>query len=184
MVCVSENAVADFSFTPDSTTVFDPSFDFTNFSSNADNYLWLFGDGGSSTETNPSYEYEANPNAYEVCLIAYTSEGCNDTICKSVIINDEFLLYVPNAFTPDGDIHNNDFGPVISGHIPESFEFLIFDRWGQLIFQSNHLNDRWNGTYINSGEMAKTDVYVWLLRVKSQTSKGTKEFRGHVTLLR
>ncbi len=183
MVCVSDNAVADFSFTPDSTTIFDPHFEFTNHSQNADSYLWTFGDGANSTDVDPSHTYEANPFVHEVCLIAYTVDGCNDTICKPVTINDEFLIYVPNAFTPDDDLFNNDFGPVISGHIPESYEFYIFDRWGLIIFESHNLNVRWNGTD-PSGVLAKTDVYVWKIKVKSAITGEEKEYVGHVTLLK
>ncbi len=183
MVCVSENAVADFDFTPDSTTIFDPHFEFTNLSQNADSYLWTFGDGANSTDVDPSHTYEAIPFEHEVCLIAYTVDGCNDTICKPVKINDEFLIYVPNAFTPDDDQFNNDFGPVISGHIPESYEFYIFDRWGQIIFESHNLNVRWDGRD-PSGVIAKTDVYVWKIKVKSAISGEEKEYVGHVTLLK
>ena len=83
-----------------------PTIDFDNLSSNADLYNWTFDVGGledQSTVENPQYTFpNANPGTYEVCLEAITLEGCADVICQNVVIDEEFLIYVPNAFTPGG----------------------------------------------------------------------------------
>ncbi|MCH2259008.1 MAG: PKD domain-containing protein, partial [Alteromonas sp.] len=184
MVCVFENAVANFSIAPTETNIFDPNFTFTNESSNADSYAWDFGDGSTSSDNVliVDHTYPADPGVFNVCLIAETVNQCNDTICQPVTINDEFLIYVPNSFTPDGDGINDLFVPVINGLEPDSYELLIFDRWGQIVFESRSLTDNWNGKV--NGFDEKTDVYVWKIRVASSVSGEEKTYHGHVSVLK
>lgn len=183
MVCTYEYAIADFSFAPESPSVFNPEVDFTNLSQNATSYEWIISDLDTLTGTSPSYEFpDVDDQTYPVCLIAYQANGCNDTTCQDVTINGEFLLYVPNAFTPDGDEHNNTFYPVISGYEEGTFTMWIFNRWGEMIYQANDPSQVWDGTYKN--QFAKQDVYVWKIQVNPRGSNEKKQFVGHVTLLR
>ena len=119
---------------------------------------------------------------YEVCLTVETLNGCVDTHCDTINVRDEFVVYVPNAFSPDGDGDNDVFIPVLAGFDVESYEFLIFDRWGELIFESRHSNVGWDGSV--GGYDPKPDVYVWKLIVRSEFDAEAKEFHGHVTLVR
>ena len=111
-----------------------------NSSTNATNFQWYFGDGTSSTQFEPihEYEYDENCTGYSITLIA--SDGnCRDTARNVIPCNEETIFYVPNTFTPDGDNFNQTFFPVFySGFDPFNFEMLIFDRWGELIFETHH----------------------------------------------
>ncbi len=183
MICVSAPPVADFSFGPQPTTVVDTEIDFTNLSTGAVDYEWNFGDGSTiSTDVNPTHTYpNSGPGTYQACLLATTSAGCSDSICQFVIIDDQFLLYVPNAFSPNADGKNDVFMPVINGFEMTSFKMYIFDRWGEVIFETTFPEEGWDGTY--KGFAPKQDVYIWRIEVTDATSNEKKQFHGHVTVL-
>jgi len=95
-------------------------------------------------------------------------------------------IYIPNAFTPDGDGTNDLFGPSIYGFDPEDYEFMIFNRWGQMIFYSQIYGVMWDGTakFAEANELVQQDVYVWkLIFRQSGTVEKTAKI-GHVSLLR
>jgi gliding motility-associated-like protein len=95
----------------------------------------------------------------------------------------ELILYVPNTFTPDGDQFNNTFFPVLTaGYNVESYDFMIFNRWGELIFESQTVGEGWDGTYRNN--KCQDDVYTWKLSLRRSFNDDREEFVGHVSLLR
>ena len=104
-----------------------------------------------------------------------------DTIEGTVIINDIFLIYVPNTFTPDNDGINEYFTPVISGEKPNSYTMSIYDRWGELIYETSSLLRGWDGTY--KGKIVKNDLYVWKIVVTTFDNR-KKRYTGNVTLLK
>jgi gliding motility-associated-like protein len=182
-ICVYPNPIAEFSFAPQPTTVLNPEISFTNLTSNGNTYNWNFAGLGTSNASNPSYSFPYDSGGvYNVCLNAISINGCVDTICHTVEILDEFLFYAPNAFTPDGDGVNDIFKPVIQGFKPDSYQLMIFNRWGELIFQSNNVDIGWDGTHKNM--KAKEDTYVWKVTVKKLINEDKKSFTGHVNLLR
>jgi gliding motility-associated-like protein len=121
---------------------------------------------------------------YPVCLIATDSLGCTAVNCTSVLIDDALTVYVPNAFTPDGNDVNETFLPSILGLDPGSYQLTIFDRWGQEVFSSTDHTEAWNGAVSNGGEPVAQGVYVWKLRVKDNYSAERKEYIGTVTLVK
>jgi gliding motility-associated-like protein len=186
-VCVSGYPTADFTFGPQPTTVLNPTIDFVNLSSNADLYNWTFDVGGfddQSTIEDPQYTFPSlNPGVYEVCLEAITLDGCTDAICQNVVIDEEFIIYVPNAFTPGGnDLINNEFKPIVKGEDPLKYSFMVFNRWGELIFETSLASQGWDGKY--KGLMSQQDVYVWKVICIDASSKQSHEYIGHVTLLK
>ncbi len=185
-ICVWDVPVPDFTFGPQPTTIVNTEISFNNTSINASSYDWDFGYGGqTSTDIHPVHVFpDSVPGSYEVCLTAINGSGCMDSVCQTVIIDDEFLLYVPNAFTPDGDGVNDVFLPRLNGYDVTSFNMLIFDRWGEEIFQSSFPDVGWDGSAKGGTEIAQTDVYVWLIRVKDATTNREKIYKGHVTLLK
>lgn len=93
------------------------------------------------------------------------------------------IFYVPNAFTPDGDIHNNTFLPVFtSGYDPYDYHLIIFNRWGEIIFESFNSEIGWDGTY--SDHLAEDGVYIWKIVFKENKTDKKHQEIGHVTLLR
>lgn len=187
-VNVYGNPIADFSFGPQPTNFLNPEIVFNNASQGATNYYWEFGSGGmlgSSVDENPTFTFpDSTQGFYEACLWAYSPEGCVDSTCQVVEIDGQFVLYVPNAFTPDGDGLNETFYPRGSGFDNEVYTLLIFDRWGELVFESYNVDNHWDGTIKGTGVMGMTDVYVWKLVVRDDWTGEQKDYVGHVTLLR
>jgi len=187
LVCVHEYPEPGFEFGPQPTSFVSPEITFVNTSSsNSVSYYWTFGSQGvlgDTTSENPVFGFpNQGPGTYEVCLVATTQYNCADSVCQDVVIDDEFLIYVPNAFTPDGDGINDVFLPKLQGYDPLNYNLQIFDRWGELIFESQHQEMGWDGTYRN--ELCKTDVYVWQIKVKDAVSGKINNYKGHVSLLK
>jgi gliding motility-associated-like protein len=183
MINVFPNPVADFSFGPSGADITNSLINFTNESSLNDLNNWDFGGLGSSTQANPSFTFPSDsPGNYNVCLAIETANGCVDTTCQTIIINDIFIIYVPNAFTPNEDGINDYFLPILSGFDPLSYELIIFNRWGELIFESQSQGVWWDGTH--KGILCQDDVYVWKIKVKDAIENKKREYIGHVSLLK
>lgn len=166
-------------FTAYSTTFFnDMPITFTNQSQNAVTYQWFFGDGNSDTFSNPTNTYD-EPGLYYVTLIATDEKGCTDTIVKPINIEEEWWIYVPNTFTPDGDRSNNDFRASTIGI--RQLDILIFNRWGELIFEAHDQNFIWDGTY--NGRYANDGTYTYKIHFITNSGR-EKDIVGHVNLLK
>ena len=180
-ISVYPDVIADFSFGPQPTTILFNTIYFTNLSVNGNTYEWDFGNGAASTETNPSQAFDSISN-FNVMLVTTSMNGCVDTAYHVVEIGPDFIIYVPNTFTPDGDGVNDVFYPSVEGFDPLRFSLQIFDRWGDLIFESSIPQSGWDGTY--KGINAKDGTYVWKINVKDSVYGKTHEFIGHLNLLR
>ena len=184
---VYHNPVANFFFTPNEVNILDPSVDFVNTSSFADSYNWNFGSVGGSSETNPTILFpDTGEGTYNISLIASTNEGCVDTAYAVVVVDDVILFYIPNTFTPDFDNYNQFFTPIFtSGFDPFDYNLLIFNRWGEVIFESNDASIGWDGTYgVNSTDYVKDGTYVWKIEFKETMSDKRHVYYGHVNILR
>jgi gliding motility-associated-like protein len=151
---------------------------FQNLTQNGNTYQWYFGDGSTSTMVHPNNTY-SEPGNYEIMLIATDNKGCIDTTYRVITILDEFYLYVPNAFTPDGNRFNNTF-KISSINVIE-FNIQIFNRWGELLFESEDKDFEWDGTH--NGEMVRDGTYVWKIFYRS-INDDEETINGHVSVLR
>ena len=170
--------VAQFTLNPKVTDIMSPTVEFTNLSTPGSN-SWSFGDGSTSIFVSPIHTY-SEIGTYTVQLVVTTQAGCSDVAYSTVIINDIFAVYVPNAITPNDDGRNDVFYPVVTG--AEFYEFWIFDRWGEQIYYSTKSGTPWDGTY--KGEFVKDDTYVWKLHIKEKISPKTHDLVGHVTIIK
>jgi gliding motility-associated-like protein len=179
--------IAAFTFAPTDIDILDTEVDFTNESQHADSYLWNFGyvGGGSSTEENPTHVFPDSAGGnYIVSLMAISDAGCSDQITAAVNIKDVLLFYVPNVFTPDGNSINNTFYPVITAGVDiYNYHLTIFNRWGEVIFESYNPAGGWNGHY-GDGGLVQDGVYVWQIEFKETMSDKKHTHRGHVTVLK
>ncbi|MBD3636857.1 MAG: PKD domain-containing protein [Crocinitomicaceae bacterium] len=185
IVCVSDYAQASFTMSPQEVDIMNPTVEFSNQSTNATSYEWTFGDNTSSFETNPSHNFpDDGADTYEVCLSAINAAGCNDVICNTVTVTEELIFYIPNVITPDGDMFNELFMPIfVSGFDPYDYHFTIFNRWGEIIWESYDPSVGWNGHY-GDGGLVEDGVYVWQVDFKSNQSDQRFLRRGHVTVLK
>ncbi|MBL4593152.1 MAG: gliding motility-associated C-terminal domain-containing protein, partial [Flavobacteriales bacterium] len=181
---VNPNPIADFTTDPNPpiVTLVHPTFDFIDQSFDADFWNWTFGDQGFDSIQNPTHTYQ-DTGYYNVQLIVTNIFGCTDTTNKTVRIKPDFFFVIPNSFTPgDGNGINDIFIPgTLVGAIDDNYNFLIFDRWGELVFEGHQLKNGWNGTY--KGKIVQNGVYVW--RIEVSDLEGTiHNYTGHVNVIR
>jgi gliding motility-associated-like protein len=169
---------AEFTFTPNKPLENTP-ISFVNQSSpDAVTYLWEFGDGEGSTETNPIHQYNKT-GVYDVYLISTNRTGCTDTVHKQVSAIVIPLFDIPSAFSPNRDGVNDVF--LVKGFGIAKFSMKVYNRWGSLMFETNDPSVGWNG-YFN-GALQPMDAYAYLINLEfSDGTTATKN--GSVTLLR
>ena len=175
------------SFVPSSIafTELSQSLEFTNTSSGANSYTWDFGDGASSTEINPEHNFTDNSNGHTITLVAASTKGCTSTYQISIDFNEVLIYYIPNTFTPDGDGHNQTFKPVFtSGFDPYNYEMLIYNRWGEIIFETHDVTYGWDGTYAQANYTCQDGVYLYTIIFKNPLVDERKVVCGSVTLLK
>jgi gliding motility-associated-like protein len=186
-VCVAPDPIAEFIPIPSVLSGANPTTTMVNSSQNAVSYVWSFGDGTAlSQDVNPSHTYiVGDSDSYEIMLIAINEFGCVDTAYQVIRFEEDLIYYVPNTFTPDGDQYNQEFKPVFtSGFDPFDYNLKIYNRWGELIFESNDAEVGWNGSYGNIADRVQDGTYVWKIEFKLSKNDARKTIVGHVTLIR
>lgn len=168
---------ADFVIT--SSTLFDNlPITFQNLTINGETYSWDFGDGNSSTVVHPNNTY-IEPGTYLITLIATDEKGCTDTIAKPITIEEGYYVYIPNTFTPDGFRFNNVFEASTVG--VQTLNVKIFNRWGELVFESEERDFQWDGTY--RGAPVQDGTYIWKIRYFTNSGREILT-TGHINCIR
>ncbi|MEY4876329.1 MAG: hypothetical protein RL708_1478 [Bacteroidota bacterium] len=170
--------MASFSISPNILLKPDSIFYFFNKSYNANNYQWMIDDQIINSQRDFQTSWYAL-GSHKICLISSSDLGCADTICKEVLVDVETSIGVPNAFSPDGDGQNDFFK--VYGYAIDQFDFRVFNRWGQLVFQTTNRHEGWDGTF--NGKQQEMDVYAWTLNVTFLTGE-KRRLKGNVTLVR
>jgi len=184
-ICVENPPVASFIVSPNVFTQPSQSISFNNNSVGASTYTWDFGDGNSSFEFDPIHLYTSTINGYTVTLTASSLLGCSDTYQVTIEYQEGEVFYIPNTFTPDGDNFNQTFKPIFtSGFDPYNFEMYIFNRWGEVIFETHDVNMGWDGSYGMDGRDVKDGTYTYKIIYKNPKIDERKIVVGHVALIR
>jgi gliding motility-associated-like protein len=187
LITVFPNPVAAFAVSPQPTTILNPTIQFTNEST--DSYpiiywFWNFGDGTvdslSNTIQDPTHTY-LDTGSYCPTLVVMDEHGCVDTATNCLMIDPIFTLYIPSAFTPNGDGMDDTF--LAKGVYVKTFEMDIFDRWGEHLFHSNSLYEGWPGTVNGGSTISQEDVYVYKI-IATDWENNAHNYIGKVTLLR
>ena len=177
--------VADFNYDPIKplASVDEVSFTDASYSGNIVSWNWYFMNTAqyTSTQQNPNFMY-ADAGEYMIALVIKNDKGCTDTIMKSITVGEDFGIYMPNSFTPNGDGLNDVFYG--KGFGIKKMEMQIYDRWGEKVFTSTDLNEAWDGTHANKGvKTIQEGVYTWRIKLTNVFGK-SKELTGHVTLIK
>jgi gliding motility-associated-like protein len=176
---------AAFSYSPEHITFYDPTVVFTDESSPVVQWNWNFDESGNtSSSQNPEYLYQ-DTGCFNVRLIVTDTNGCSDDTIRRLCIEPDYAVYVPNAFTPNANGLNDVFLPVISGYERASYHLRIFDRWGNLIFESDNVQTGWDGKVQdgNSNRTCQIDTYVWVINV-NEWNGVEHQYRGHVNIIK
>lgn len=185
MVIVHPKPVASFIINDLSLTTANPTTGFSNLSSGAISYSWDFGDGTqNNSEFEPVHTFPTNEaGEYEIILTAISEYGCEDQAIKYIHVFQDYTIFVPNSFTPDHNGVNEVFFPVMTGFAEDDYALYIFNRWGDLIYESHDMQVGWDGTFAGQDFQVQDGAYTWKIVARIKDSSDTKIFVGHVVLL-
>lgn len=183
LIRVEPSPVADFIYSPDTElSTFNNTIQFTDQSKDANRWHWQFDRFGTTTQRNPIFTFP-DTGLMAVTLIVTHPQGCKDSLTKYLDFVPEVRWFMPNAFTPNGDGQNDGFFG--KGYLDgaTNFSMTIWNRWGEMVFETTSPTEEWNGRKMNTGGMSPEGVYVYL--VSFTGPRGQKqEFKGFATLLR
>jgi gliding motility-associated-like protein len=180
-ITVSGSPTAAYTYSPNPTQPNTP-ISFSNGSTGAVSFKWLFGDGDSTLATNPDAPVTHLYNrtgTYNACLIAYNASGCSDSTCQSISVTVNATAAVPNAFSPNGDGTNDRI--FVRGYGIGKMTWRIYNRWGTQVFVTNNQSEGWDGTY--KGRLQPQDVYHYTLQIEFTNGDKVSK-KGDITLLR
>jgi gliding motility-associated-like protein len=163
-------------------TLDDATFTLSAGGTGWDSCAWSFGDPLGSMAVGPqvAFTYPV-AGCYTVALTVWSPEECSASTTRELCVEEEFAIYLPNSFTPNGDGFNDLFRAVSPLLQPRAVELLVFDRWGRAVHRGDALEPGWDGTY--NGTAVEPGVYAW--RFTLVDAFGIEHLRtGHVTLLR
>jgi gliding motility-associated-like protein len=177
---------ANFAVNPNSVSMFRPEVLLINQSSqDAVSFLWNIPNGNpsSSTEENIRIDFPIDiASSYPVTLYATNVEGCVDSMVLNVVVFEEVLLFAPNTFTPDGDNFNEIWRVHTVGIDEAKFNLKVFNRWGQLVWESNDISAGWDGTF--GGKIVPDGAYTWIVSAGVTENDKRQAYNGFVTILR
>jgi gliding motility-associated-like protein len=183
-ITVYPKPIAGFIYTPESVDIIDPTVTIENQAEGATAYIYFISDG-YVIAGHPDFTHTFTsdvPQNYTVLQIVTNSFGCKDSIKHDIIINPGYTFYIPNAFTPNRDGTNEVFKGIGIGI--KSYTLMIFDRWGELIFQSDNLEQGWDGTFKGKGgEIVQEGVYVWKVQLRDEKNN-EHDFDGTVSVIK
>lgn len=184
MIRVNPKPEPDFNINPEEISLVNNRASFKAINRNGDIAAceWFIGpDNQKFTGNEAEFEFEQS-GLNPVRLILTNSWTCKEELIKYVDVKEDFLVYIPNTFTPNGDGLNDWFGPVATGISENGYLFTIYNRWGELIYRSNKPGEAWDGKV--SGEAAMTGVYTYKLLCRPNEKVKMKELIGSVYLMR
>jgi gliding motility-associated-like protein len=177
---VHPSPVAGFIVTPTYTSVYYPDISLVDQSSGADLWEVNWADSVITYDQNSVHSY-TEAGTFNIMQIVENNFGCYDTAYSQVLIDANYLFWLPNAFTPGGINDLNDiFKPKVAG--VHKYSFMIFNRWGEKLFETQNLSEGWNGYYKNN--LCEQDVYVYRISFWDDEKSVYHEYMGSVTLVR
>lgn len=173
---------ADFIYTPEEPSMLTTEVIFTDQSSaDATSWLWRFPNANTYTGNTASHIFQ-DSGSYAIELVVENINGCRDSITKYIYVSAELFVHIPTSFTPDGDGLNDTWG--LSGLTQgvSNMSLQIFNKWGELIFESDDVNKKWDGTY--KDKPVPQGAYLFLMQYSNP--KRTQWFykNGTITVLR
>ena len=181
-ILVKPTPTSSVSISPTTTTIYNPVIEVSDLAAQPnENITTIMGDGIVYTNQKLITHQYRDTGTYEVFHIVSNQYGCADTTLTVVHINPQPLIFAPNAFSPNGDGKNDIYLPSIVGAL--EYEFIIFSRWGDIVFQTTDPYEGWNGTKQNTGAMLPQGVYTYTIHVRD-INLGIASKKGQITLFR
>jgi len=144
--------------------------------------VWDFGDGNTALSNFDKISHTfKDTGTYIVALEVMTDSGCAVTAYQTIIIDPAFIIYIPTAFTPNNDLYNDYFLPIVDGI--NEYDFSIYDRLGNRVFNTDKTNEAWDGKVNNGTEYATAGNYVYNIIIIDFRGK-ERTYQGGITLIR
>lgn len=184
LIEINPTPIADFSYEQSSPN---SEIELTNQSSGIiDNIMWVINPNDTILNSD-NFSWNINDyagvSAIDVCLFVTSNFGCIDSICQRIDLIEDLYFFVPNTFTPNGDGSNQYFRPVFNSEIdPKEYKLEIFNRWGELIFESHDVSFGWDGTY--AGKLVSDGTFVWIINFETRGNSAHKSIQGHLNLIK
>lgn len=169
-----------FNYTPQTTNQLNAWIDFEDDTDDAVSWYWDFGDGSQSTEQHPEHLY-TDTGDFTVWLTTVSQFGCVDSTEAIVHVTPDVFVYIPNAFTPDGDGLNDEFMASTYGMENLHLEMRVFNRWGEQVFYTGQQHVGWDGTF--KGSEAPQGPYTYIIKIDNGDQE-IQHFSGRVYLIR
>lgn len=182
LIKIVPSPTAGFTFTPEEPNLINNTVQFTDISQDAVSFLWAFDSLGISLLQNPSYTFR-DTGTFKIQQIVLHESGCTDTAEAIIPIYPLIRFFMPNAFTPNNDGLNDVFIPVGTIEGVKNYSFTVWNRWGDMVFNTEDYQTGWNGTRNNNGDTAPPGVYGYLVEYTDPLG-AQKTVKGHCTLLR
>ncbi|MCH2198665.1 MAG: gliding motility-associated C-terminal domain-containing protein [Flavobacteriales bacterium] len=182
IVCGLDHPEAAYIYSPANPTTDDPIISLEEMAIGEVSYEWTI--DGMVLSNEDDFEYnllDAGTNIVDLCLTAIDENGCIDVFCRNIEMIEKLRVYVPNAFTPDGDGVNEVWLPSVIGAV--EYQVIVFDRWGDIVFQSNTVGEPWLGNRQQGEYFVPDGLYYYLLTAVGQDLE-TVEYSGYVIILR
>ncbi len=182
-----QTPVADFMFHPEVAETDNPLVDFYDQSSHASHWYWDFGNPASGNSNYsmlqfPSH-YFSDSGSFTTQLIVTNNFNCSDTAVKTIRINESYVFFMPNAFTPNSDGLNETFLGKGLGINENEFDMYVYDRWGEELYHGTDLFQGWDGRQSGKSEYCEQGIYVWQIRLTDKMGIEHK-LTGTVMLVR
>ena len=186
LITAKPKPTADFTINSNPTTIFETTVQMQETSSN-DVVSWQWYSPESSVTTsisqNPTFIFpDGIIDDYPITLSVTTALGCTDSITHELHVISDVILYAPTAFTPDGNEFNQNWKIFVQGIDESQFKLYIFNRWGEIIWETNDVHAAWDGSY--QGRPVSDGVYSWTASVKDLYSDKKRPFIGSINLIR
>ena len=182
LITVEASPIADFIYTPNPPTNFQPEVEFIDQSIDAVQWFWNFNDMDNSFDQNPMYIFP-DTGLQEVTLIVTHPSGCQDTLVQYIDVVPKIAYFLPNAFTPNFDSVNDEFFGKGFFVGLKNFNMTIWNRWGELVFETDDPNEGWNGKKLNTGKDSPQGVYVVVVQYIGPRG-GDVELKGFATIVK
>ena len=149
-------------------------------------WYWTFGDGTTSTLQYPPPKYFPPPSTregriYPASLIVQNDIGCFDTARQNIKVFYNCNVAVPSAFTPNGDGLNDYLYP-LDAYKADDLIFRVYNRWGQLVFETKNWTKKWDGRI--NGYPQDAGTYVWMLNYTNRDTGKKFALKGSTVLIR
>lgn len=179
---VTVNALPDVQFAYEKSKEMIPTITFINLTEDATDWNWNI--KGLKTSTDNQFEYTFRKKGiYMVELSATNEYGCSNSTQKPIEIKNDYNLLAPTAFTPNGDNKNDNFIPEALRLMEVDFTMVVYDKSGKMMYQTNNVNQPWDGTNMNDNSIAEDGAYVWTVQFKNANGE-IEYYEGHVIITR